>query len=231
MLFNYDSFIIAGFVGTAIIVGGLFTYSAYNIFTTSATLNDSLLNTSAISIPSENTIPIPVPDPTPLPVIGPGHGYVDAAVQTDVTSVWGAIKNWFLEVFSIRSSEIDSIGINNVHKWINKLDPIQSVDLHDSESPLTSVSSNSTLRNLVNPDDSASNITEVVSESNLQDLVELTNSIPTHYNIVDFPTYSSIINTPDASFTHIIVEGVHQYFVIVGNAILSVDPSVFNYFV
>lgn len=77
MLFNYDSFIIAGFVGTVIIVGGLFTYSAYNIFTTSATLNESLVNTSAISIPSENTIPIPVPDPTPLPVLGPGHGYVD----------------------------------------------------------------------------------------------------------------------------------------------------------
>lgn len=224
MLFNYDSFIIAGFVGTAIIVGGLFTYSAYNIFTTSATLNDSLVNTSAISIPSENTIPIPVPDPTPLPVLGPGHGYVDAAVQTDVTSVWGAIKNWFLEVFSIRSSEIDSIGINNVHKWINKLDPIQSVNLHDSESPLTSVVSNSTIRNLVRPDDSVSNISEIISESNLQEIAPF-------YAINDFSTYTNLICLPNARFSHIIVEGVHQYFVIINNAILSVNPDVLNYFV
>ena len=159
--------------------------------------------------------------------------YVDVGVQTNNISTYQIVKNWFLEVCSVRSSELTDLGQNNVNKWINKLDPIQSVDLHDSVFSLTTRSdiSNSSLQELVAPNDSVSNISEVVSESNLQDLVELTNNIPTHYNIVDFPTYSSIINTPDARFSHIIVEGVHQYFVIVGNAILSVDPSVFNYFV
>ena len=49
---------------------------------------------------------------------------VDVGVQTDVTSTWLAIKNWFVNAFSIRSSEIEPIAYNNVQNWRTNLDTI-----------------------------------------------------------------------------------------------------------
>ena len=135
MFFNYDSI---PFLITGIIVSGLFSYSFYNIFITN---NESLINTlpdqlSPVSTPNtlaENTIPIPVMDPTALPIMEPSNlQYVNVGVQTDVTSIWGIIKNWFLNAFSIRSSELGSLGQYNVNRWRNNLDSIQSVSLNDS---------------------------------------------------------------------------------------------------
>jgi U3 small nucleolar ribonucleoprotein component len=84
---------------------------------------------------------------------------VDASVQTEGTkSIWQIVKDWFRETFSIRSSELDSLGQVGVENWRNNLDSIQSVSLNDSESPLTAVMSNSSLHQLVGPDDSASQI-------------------------------------------------------------------------
>lgn len=65
----------------------------------------------------------------------PGH--VDVGVQTNGPSMWNTVKQWFLEVCSVRSSELSSMGQNKVSKWRNKLDSKQSIDLHDSESSLT----------------------------------------------------------------------------------------------
>jgi len=226
MFFNYDSI---PFLITGIIVSGLFSYSFYNIFITN---NESLINTlpdqlSPVSTPNtlaENTIPIPVMDPTALPIMEPSNlQYVNVGVQTDVTSIWGIIKNWFLNAFSIRSSELGSLGQYNVNRWRNNLDSIQSVSLNDSETSLTSVISNSTVKNLIFPDDSASNINEVISESNLQEVASI-------YQINDFDTYNALISVPKAQFSHIIVDGVHQYFVKINNAILSVNPDILNYF-
>ena len=93
-----------------------------------------------------------------------------------------------LDVCSVRSSELSSMGHNKVNKWRNKLDSIQSVDHHDSESPLTTIAfgspNNSTLDKLIDPDDSASQISEVVSESNLQN-VEDANRVYDMSNIKD----------------------------------------------
>ena len=72
-----------------------------------------------------------------------------------------------LEVFSIGSSEIDSLGYNHVQNWRNNLNSNQSVDLQDSETPSlrsTSEVSNKTIQNIVVPEDSVSNVGEVVSE-------------------------------------------------------------------
>jgi hypothetical protein len=93
--------------------------------------------------------------------------YVDVGVQTNATSLWATVKQWFLEVCSIRSSQISSIGYNKVEKWKNNLDSDQSVDLHNSDSSLTTFKfeSDSELQNLVDPNDSASQISEVVSNS------------------------------------------------------------------
>lgn len=101
--------------------------------------------------------------------------------------------------------------------------PQAPVSLNDSGTPLSSVVSNSTIRNLVIPDDSASNISEVISESSLQEVASI-------YQINDFNTYSALISVPNANFSHIVVYGIHQYFVIIGNAILSVNPDIMNYF-
>jgi|SRR6267378_5969839 len=98
--------------------------------------------------------------------------YVDVGVQVDTSkSTWQTVKQWFLEVCSVRSSEFNSIGYNKVDKWRNKLESMQSVDLHDSESPLTTFAfcspNKSTLDNLIDPNDSASQISEIISESSL----------------------------------------------------------------
>lgn len=107
----------------------------------------------------------------------PNPQYIDVGVQTNAPSLWGTVKQWFLEVCSIRGSDLTSMGYNKVTKWRNKLDSTQSVDLHDSESPLTNIGfeTESTLQQLVAPDDSASNISEVISLSNLQEVVSVSN--------------------------------------------------------
>ena len=96
-----------------------------------------------------------------------GPGYVDVGVQTNATSWWATVKQWILEVCSVRSSELSSMGQNKVEKWRNNLNSDQSVDLHNSDSPLTTLKfgSDSELQNLVDPNDSASQISEVVSNS------------------------------------------------------------------
>jgi hypothetical protein len=106
----------------------------------------------------------------------PQGQYVDVEVQTNTISTFQIVKQWFLEVCSIRSSELSSMGYNKVEKWRNNIDSNQSVDLHDSESPLImngfteTPSTLETLGNLVVPDKSASQISEVISESNLQEV-------------------------------------------------------------
>jgi hypothetical protein len=158
MFFNYDSFEI---VAIAFIVSGIFIQSYY-IISNSINKDDSLVNTlspldSVNTVISENTTPIPVPGPQA------SGQYIDVGVQTDISgSLWVTIKQWFLEVFSVRSSELSSIGYNKTSNWNNNLDSIQSVDLHNSESSLSPQSINTNLDNLVDPNDSASNIGEVV---------------------------------------------------------------------
>jgi hypothetical protein len=138
---------------------------------------------------------------TPNP--NPNPQYVDVGVQTNTLSTWQTVKQWFLEVCSIRSSELSSMGQNKVAKWRNKLDSIQSVDLHDSASPLdcTSVISNSTLQQLVNPDDSASNISEVISEANLQKGVGLVRTVNRIYDMSNVNDVLDLMNDPTVVFS------------------------------
>jgi hypothetical protein len=123
---------------------------------------------------------------TPHSQAGPQH--VDVGVQTNGPSLWGTVKQWFLETCSVRSSELTSLGQNKVSKWRNNLDSIQSTDLHNSESSLTKITfhnpNDSTLDRLVDPDDSASQISEVVSEANLQN-VETANRVYDMSNSAD----------------------------------------------
>jgi len=66
------------------------------------------------------------------------------------------------------------MGHNKVDKWRTGLDSIQSVNHHDSESPLNTMAfsspTNSTLENLVDPNDSASQVSPIISESSLDNV-------------------------------------------------------------
>jgi len=109
--------------------------------------------------------------------------YVDVGVQAtpvlEHASRWQSFKDWALDCFSMRSSEYSSVGVRGVDRWRNKLDSNQSLELHDSESPLSQLGLHnaeyfSTLENLVNPEDSASQISEVISEAHLQNVENVT---------------------------------------------------------
>jgi len=130
-----------------------------------------------------------------------GGQYVDVGVQTNTISVWDTVKQWFLEVCCVRPSELSSMGYNKVSKWRNKLDSVQSVDVHNSESPLTKITfhdpNDSTLDRLVDPDDSASQISEVVSEANLQN-VETANRV---YDMSNSADVLDLMNDPTVVFS------------------------------
>jgi hypothetical protein len=148
-------------------------------------------------------------------------------------------NSWIKELFDISSSDLGKTPTNvRVENWMENLN---TTTQHTPSNVVISQVTHLNFQDSVQVNDSASNVGSVVSESNLlevanrasnlQDLVALPNRTPTYYNIADFPTYSRLISLPDTKYSHIIVEGVHQYFVIVGDVILSVDPSVKNYFV
>lgn len=126
MLFNYDSMPI---VVVSAIVGGVLTHTFLNIwnYPTTNSLNESLVDT------------VPHLDSNIKVEKLPTHGYVDAAVQTDSKSLWQNFKDWLRDVFSANSSEIGTFGHDGVEKWKNNLDSVQSLDLHDSESPLVRI--------------------------------------------------------------------------------------------
>jgi hypothetical protein len=58
----------------------------------------------------------------------------------------------------------------------------------------------------------------VVLESNLEELISI-------YDINDHSSYGNAISQPDALFSHIIVDSIHQYFIIINDVILSVNPD------
>jgi hypothetical protein len=228
MFFNYDSF---ETVAIAFVVSGILTYSLYksspsinneslvntsldtttnpatsqlidvgvqttnNIETATTYVNTGMQTSPRMWLESiRNWITEILGTPT-------NHQFVDVGVQTNAPSLWVSVKQWFLEVCSIRSSDLSSMGYNKVANWRNKLDSIQSVDLHDSESPLNHIAfgspNNSTLDNLVDPDESASQVTEVVSESSLQN-VETVNRV---YDMNNPADVLDLMNDPTVVFS------------------------------
>ena len=160
--------------------------------------------------------------------------YVDVGVQTNVTtalqnnqSMWSTVKQWFLEVCSIRPSELSSMGYNKVNKWRNNLDPTQSVDIHDSESPLTKITfhdpNDSTLDKLVNPDDSASQVSEVISENGLQVVEGPANSEDRIYDTSNPTDLADLMNDPTV-FSYL-DKADNNYYFYVGDDVYLADNS------
>jgi len=79
------------------------------------------------------------------------------------------------------------------------------------------------------------------SNSNMQDLVpsqvvesvsnvEVSNNLLETAPVYDYSTFYSLINTADAYFSHI-VDGLHQYFIILNNVTLIVNLDLMNSFI
>jgi hypothetical protein len=117
---------------------------------------------------------------------------------------------------------------NKVTKWRNNLDSIQSVDHHDSESPLTILrfETDSPLQQLVGPNDSASNISEVVSESNLQKVESTSNVNSRIYDMNDPEVLADLMNDPTV-FPYLDTADKNYYFHVLDN-IYVVYLSVIN---
>jgi hypothetical protein len=150
---------------------------------------------NSVIVPSENVTPIPIPDPTK-------HSYVDAAVQTEFKSYWQQFKDWLQDAFSINSTDVESIGENAIINWKNNLDSIQSVDLHDSETPLSSpVEVTSELDKLVDPIDSASNVCEVVSNVSTNSITDVVDNsyIELFGNVVEIVTSEAAIQAANTA--------------------------------
>jgi hypothetical protein len=158
----------------------------------------------------------------------PNPQYVDVGVQTNAPSTWGAVKQWFLEVYSIRSSELSSIGYSKVQKWINKINPsANNSSTVESNKTISSVNSDSSLQQLVNPYDSASNVSEVILESNLQNLEITSNVVNSIYDITDQEILASFMDDPSVYSYFDIADQIHY---VVADTLLTVDPSIMNCF-
>lgn len=112
------------------------------------------------------------------------------------------LNKWFLDTFSVRSSKLGSLNpIRGVNNWRNELDSIQSIDIHDSEGPLTNIAfsspNNSSLDKLIDPNDSASQISEVVSESILQNI---SNTAERVYDMSNRQDVLDLMNDPTVAF-------------------------------
>lgn len=104
----------------------------------------------------------------------PNPNYVDVGVQTGTRSSWELFKESFNNFFNLESSSSTISTPTNVkvNTWMEELSSTQSVDLHDSESPLSIYRFGSDSSSIV-PDDSASQITETVF--NLQEISPINN--------------------------------------------------------
>ena len=97
----------------------------------------------------------------------PQGQYVDAGVQTGTRSSWELFKDSLNKFFNLETGSVNTPSNVRIDTWRSRLDSNQSIDLHDSESPLTNLrfGTDSPLQNLITPDDSASQMVEPVLQN------------------------------------------------------------------
>jgi len=197
MLFNYDSMAQWPFVVTGIIVGGLFSYTFYNIFTTNApaptytnvgtqidaptyanvgTQTESLVNTipnlNTIQELSDSTVFGPTLQPTILHKLDIGvqtesHSYADAGILH---------KNIEYVVDTGVQTPITSLW-NMFKEWLNSNYSIISGSINQTP---TEVRVENWIDNLASPSSqvvSTNSMNSVVSRVNSQELVDVGESV------------------------------------------------------
>jgi len=241
MFFNYDSMAqmpTYGLVVTSIFVAGLFTYSFYNIFTTNANMNESLVNT----LPNVDTI-AELPEST-FPVLEPNNIHqvdvgvqtsnipveasvqatnipVDIGVQTTPNSLFSLFKDWLMEIFSVKSSQIPTPAEVRISNWLDNLSPIQHTPSVDVNS-VVSVDVNSVV--------SVSNLQEVEPKFNESIALEYANS-QTNFDIGSRAEYFNTISPQlDVELQLFMVNDTQYRFAVINDILLTLDPNIFNLF-
>jgi hypothetical protein len=224
MFFNNDSIVVV----SAILVLGIFTYTFYNnIFTTVHNTSNTILY-KEVGVQTESLVnTIPNKDPiselpeSTYPCIQPNDlpSYVDAEVQTK--SLWELLK----EIFSMNDSYSDSYSYSDsvrsstnvrVEKWMDNLDPSQSIPASD----VVSGSSESNIQELIE----VSDLIYENSESNIQGLIEV-------YDLMNSSSFGQAFSQPNAIFDHIEINSIHHYFIFINDLILSVNPDLITCFI
>lgn len=115
--------------------------------------------------------------------------------------------------------------MRGVEKWRNNLDFNQSLDIHDSESPLITLGLynaeyESSLENLVDPNDSASNVVGPSTISNTENRV---------YDINDPELLNLHMN--DDSVDIELIDNIHYVVNADNKILLSIDPTIYELFI
>lgn len=167
----------------------------------------------------------------------PKPNYVDVGVQTGTRSSWELFKESFTNFFNLESSSSTISTPTNVrvNTWFEELSSTQSVDLHDSESPLSIYRFGSDSSSIV-PGDSASQITETVF--NLQEISPIYNiaeaivNSQTNFDISSRAEYFNTVSPQlDVELETVMVNGTQYMFAVINDALLTLDPSIFNLFI
>ena len=230
MFFNNDLLFVVG----SVIVGGIFTYTFYNnIFTTnnSESLVNTLPNIDSMNL-AESTYPVTQPNLLHKIDVGvqteanvqvadasvqAANTYVNAGMQTSARMWYETIKNWIMEILSMRSSEFQPNTPTEVRveDWLNNLENTQLV----SQNSMNSVISNT-----------PNNVGESVSNAEENILVEYANS-QTKFDNGSRAEYFNIISPQvDVTLENIMVNDTQYMFAVINDVILTLDPNIFNLF-
>jgi hypothetical protein len=227
-------------------VGSLFTYSFYNLFTTTNSLqsNESLVNTIPnLDLTNLAESAYPVLQPNVLHKIDVGVQteatvqvadasvqattiHVNTGVQTSARIWYETVKIWITELLSIRSSQLQGVTPTEVRaeNWLNELDNTQLV----SQNSMNSVIFNSPINNLINVGESVSNVGESVSNVGESILLEYAQS-QTNFDIGSRAEYFNTISLQvDVELQNI--KGSQYMFAVINDVILTLNPNIFNLF-
>jgi len=205
-LFNNDS----GIIVAAIIVGGIFTYTLYNNIWSTNTNTPSNLIYKEVGVQTDSLINTQLsmdsisefPEST-YPCIQPNILPDKFHVEAEVQTSYNSL--W--ELFKDWVWEKYNVLSGSIARTPTEVKVVKWLDNLDPSQSTPSVDVNS-----------------VVSESHLQQLVSV-------YDINDYVGYCNVICQPNAFFNHMVVDSVHQYFIHINDAILTVNPEIINSFI
>lgn len=259
MFFNTDSINQIPFVVAAVIVvGGLFTYTCYNVcFSTHtvAGMNKSLVDTipnyveAGVQTSNINVEAGVQAVNTNLLDTGvqASNLYVNTGMQTSARIWYQTVKNWIMEILSINSSEFqgDTPTEVRVENWLDNLESTQLISTNSAQSVVSQG------QGLIDPTDSASNIMESVISSNSIP-IQIPNPTPLMVpapqtstgNIFldyansqttwDIGTRSEYFNTVspqlNVELEVIMDNGIQHMFAVINDVLLTVNPEIFNLF-
>jgi hypothetical protein len=226
MVLNNDLLFVVG----SFIVGGIFTYSFYNyILFTTINKGESLVNTlpnlDSINELPESTLPVMQPNilhkidvgvqtsNIQVEAVQPGNLHIDVGVQTSSNSLFSMFKDWLMELFSIRSSQIPTPAEVRIENWLDNLDSSQVVSTPTANSVV-----------------SLSNLQRVDPIFNESLALEYAKS-QANFDIGSRAEYFNTISPQlDVDLHNIMINDTQYMFAVINDVLLTIDPNIFNLF-